>query len=234
MLVLGASLGGGPPGTVAAAAATPTFVQVRAKEVKSGTTNSLAFSSANTAGNLIVVYAIWSNTGSVTVSDSRGNAYATAAARTTWGGTWSSQVFYARNVAAGTNTVTAHPCHRRQLVQCHLHPRVLGNRQGQPRRRHRVGIGTGSAMNSGSVTTTNAEDLLFAAGASSAKITAGATGYTTRSTAFGNRTQDRRVTATGSYNATGTQSGNAWVMQLVAFKADPGTGTGDATPRPSR
>jgi hypothetical protein len=85
-------------------------------------------------------------------------------------------------------------------------------------------------MNSGSVTTTKAEDLLFAAGATSAKITAGATGYATRSSAFGNRTQDRRVTAIGSYNATGTQNGNAWVMQLVAFRADPGTGTGDATP----
>ena len=94
------------PRVNALAAATPTFVQATAKEVKSGTTNSLAFSSANTAGNLIVVYATWSNTGSVTVSDSRGNSYATAAARTTWGGSWSAQVFYARSIAAGTNTVT--------------------------------------------------------------------------------------------------------------------------------
>ena len=28
-------------------------------------------------------------------------------ARTTWGGSWSSQVFYAKNVAGGANTVTA-------------------------------------------------------------------------------------------------------------------------------
>ena len=48
-----------------AQAATPTFVQTSAKEVTSGTTNSLAFSSANTAGNLIVAYVIWSNTGTV-------------------------------------------------------------------------------------------------------------------------------------------------------------------------
>jgi glucose/arabinose dehydrogenase/PKD repeat protein len=230
VLILVAALVGVALPRVDALAATPTFVQVRAKEVKSGTTNSLAFSSANTAGNLIVVYAIWSNTGSVAVSDSRGNTYATAAARTTWGGTSSSQVFYARNIAAGTNTViVTHATAVNSFSAIYIHE-YSGIDKVAPVDVTGSAIGTGGAMNSGSVTTTNAEDLLFAAGASSAKITAGATGYTTRSSAFGNRTQDRRVTATGSYNATGTQSGNAWVMQLVAFKADPGTGTGDATP----
>ena len=83
-------------------------------------------------------------------------------------------------------------------------------------------------MNSGSVTTTNAADLLFAGAASTSAVTAAGTGYTTRSTAFGNRTQDRKVTTAGSYNTTGTQNGTAWVMQLVAFRAD--SGTGDTAP----
>ena len=158
-------------------------MQVRAKEVKSGTTNSLAFSSANTAGNLIVVYAIWSNTGSVTVSDSRGNTYATAAARTT--GSWSAQVFYARNIAAGANTVTlTHATAVNSFSAIYIHE-YSGIDKVNPVDVTGSAIGTGSAMNSGSVTTTNAEDLLFAAGASSAKITAGATGYTTRSTPSG-------------------------------------------------
>jgi glucose/arabinose dehydrogenase len=216
------------PRVDATAAATPTFVQVRAKEVTSGTTNRLAFSSANTAGDLIVVYAIWSNTGSTTVSDSRGNAYSTAAARTTWGGTSSAQVFYARNVAAGANTVTVtHATAVNSFSAIYIHE-YSGIDKVSPVDVTQSAIGTGSAMNSGSVTTTNAADLLFAAGASNAAITAGGSGYTARSSAFGNRTQDRRVTATGSYNATGTQNGGAWVMQLVAFKADPGTG--DTTP----
>jgi hypothetical protein len=73
LVLVVALLGIALPRVDAAAAATPTFVQVRAKEITSGTANSLAFSSANTAGNLIVVYAIWNNTGSATVSDSRGN-----------------------------------------------------------------------------------------------------------------------------------------------------------------
>ena len=66
-----------------------------------------AFTNANAAGNLVVAYVIWNNTGAVSLSDSRGNSYASAGARTTWGGSWSSQVFYAKNVAGGANTVTA-------------------------------------------------------------------------------------------------------------------------------
>jgi hypothetical protein len=74
-----------------------------------------------------------------------------------------------------------------------------------------------------SVLTTNANDLLFSAGASSVTVTAGGAGYTTRSTAFGNRTQDRNVTSAGSYSGPMTQNGNAWVSHLVAFRAQPGT-----------
>ena len=54
------------------------------------------------------------------------------------------------------------------------------------------------------------------------------TGFTSRSTSFGNRTEDKNVTSTGSYSATARQNGNAWVMHMVAFKADPGTP--DTTP----
>ena len=47
-------------------------------------------------------------------------------------------------------------------------------------------------MSSGAVTTTNANDLLFAPGASSNTVTQAGSGYTTRSTAFGNRTRGSR------------------------------------------
>ena len=75
---------------------------------RSGTVNSLAFSSNNTAGNLIVVYAVWGNTQPVTLTDTAGNSYASAAPATRWNnGAWSSQVFYAKSVAGGANTVRA-------------------------------------------------------------------------------------------------------------------------------
>src|SRR5687767_4507678 len=66
------------PATEARAAATPLFVQTASNEVGSGTTNAVAFESANGAGNLVVAYVVWNNTGAVSVSDSRGNGYASA------------------------------------------------------------------------------------------------------------------------------------------------------------
>src|SRR5262249_31120220 len=53
-IAVGVLVAAGAPPT-SAAPATPQFVQAGAKEVTSGTTNSLAFSSGNTTGNLIVV-----------------------------------------------------------------------------------------------------------------------------------------------------------------------------------
>ena len=93
---------------IARAAETPTFVQTAGREIRSGPTNSVAFNAPNTAGNLIVVYVVWGNTGAVTVADSAGNSYASAGAPVAWfSNQWRAQVFYAKNVAAGPNTVTA-------------------------------------------------------------------------------------------------------------------------------
>src|SRR5438128_12492504 len=67
-----------------AQAATPAFVQEKDRQINAGTSNSVAFSAPTTAGNLIVVYLIWDNTGSASVADSLANSYASAAPATTW------------------------------------------------------------------------------------------------------------------------------------------------------
>ena len=121
LILVAALVGVALPRVDALAAATPTFVQVRAKEVKSGTTNRLAFNSANTAGNLIVVYAIWSNTGSVIVSDSWGNSYASA-------------VYYAKNIGQTASSQalapTARPLRRTAPGSCRWSP--SGRRGSRP------------------------------------------------------------------------------------------------------
>ena len=73
-------------------------------------------------------------------------------------------------------------------------------------------------MSTGPVTTSSAS-LLFSAGASSHRVTAAGPDYTTRSTAFDNRTMDRISFAAGSYSATMTQDQNQWVEHLVAFRS---------------
>jgi hypothetical protein len=182
------------------AASTATFVQGRDDMVASGTTASLAFSKANTAGNLIAVYVVWDNPGPVTVSDSRGDTYTAATARQTWGGTWSAQVFYASNIVGGTNTVKAtFGTAITSFGILYLHE-YSGLATGSPVDASASAVGTSAAMSSGAVTTSQANDLLFGAGASD--ITAGhGSGFTARLTGFGNVTEDRSVTTTGSYAA---------------------------------
>ena len=82
--------------------------------------------------------------------------------------------------------------------------------------------GSSASMSSGAVTTTQANDLLFAAGASADTVTTAGTGFTTRLTGFENLTEDRVATTTGSYAGTATQNATAWAMQLVAFRAASG------------
>jgi glucose/arabinose dehydrogenase/PKD repeat protein len=210
-------------------AATPSHVQSKAQEIRSGTVNSLAFPNANTSGNLIVAYVMWNNTGSVTVTDTNGNQYLSAAPPTRWNNNaWSSQVFYAKNVAGGANTVKATfatAINDFGIVYAHEYS---GIDRTNPLDVSAAAAGTGSAMNSGSATTTNPTDLIFGAGGSSYAVTGAGPGFTTRLTDFANRTEDKVVTSTGSYNATATQSGSAWVMHMVAFKG--ASGTGDTTP----
>ena len=213
----------------AAAAATPTHVQSRAQEIRSGTLNSVAFSSPNTSGNLIVVYAVWNNTGSATVTDTNGNAYAAAAPATRWNNSaWSSQVFYAKNIAGGSNTVRATFANAITdfgIIYVHEYS---GIDTASPLDVSAAAVGTSRAMDSGSATTTNQADLIFGAGASSYSVTAAGSGFTSRLTDFDNRTEDKSVTSTGSYNATATQTGSSWAMHMVAFKA--ASGSGDITP----
>jgi glucose/arabinose dehydrogenase/chitodextrinase len=202
-------------------AAPPAFVQARAREITSGTSNALAFTNPNTAGNLIVVYVVWSNNSTVTLTDTLGNAYTPAQAVTKWAGNWSSQVFYAKNIAGGANTVTARfSSNINSFGIVYLHE-YSGLDKANPLDVSRSANGTSAAMSTGNATTNNANDLIFGGGASRAAVTAAGAGLTTRATDFGNRTMDRVVTTAGNYAVTATQDGNAWVLHLVAFKAAP-------------
>lgn len=168
MLVL--AIGALPDQTTAA---TPAFIQANAGEVAQGTTNAVAFASNNTAGNLILVYVIWENQGSVTLSDTRGNAFFSAVGPTAWGSCCSAQIFYAKNIAGGANTVTATfqtPVTSFGLVYIHEYS---GIETTAPVDIVSAALGSGPNMNSGSATTTNPNDLLFGAGVSSSVVTAG-------------------------------------------------------------
>ena len=164
-----------------------------------------------------MAYVVWDNSGTVNVTETSGNTYTPVSARVPWTGGRSAQVFYAKNVTGGTNTVTATFATTLSRFGLLYITEYSGIDKTNPFDATSPATGgTSAAMNSGTTATTNANDLLVALGASDNDVTAPGAGYTSRSTVFGNIVEDRTVTATGAYSATANQNGNGWVMQLVA------------------
>jgi chitodextrinase len=205
---------------VSTGASTPAFVQSAAFQITSGASVSVAFTNPNTSGNLIVAYVIWDNSGLVSLSDNQGNTYVSAVGPTKYSGDkTNAQVFYAKNVLGGSNRLTATfgtAITSWGILYIHEYS---GIDQTNPTDATIAASGSSASMNSGSVTTKNAAELLFGAGESNNTVTSAGAGYTVRSSAYGNITEDQIVTTTGSYNAAAIQNGNAWIMQMATFKA---------------
>ena len=197
----------------------PAFVQEIDNQIQSGKRDSVTFSAATTSGDLLVAYVIWDNTNSVSVSDSLGNIYTSAVAPTAWSnGAYSAQIFYSVSQRSGANTVTATFTAGVRLFGIVYAHEYRGVSQTSPIDVTAAAAGASGSLNSGFATTTNSGDLMFAGGVTANMITGAGAGYTARSTAHGNITEDKAVSGTGYYNATASNSGGAWAMQMVAFK----------------
>jgi hypothetical protein len=205
--------------TAARPVAPPFIVQLTHTQITSGTSASVAFRAATSAGNTIVAYVIWNNTSGVTLTDSRGDAFVSASAPTSWGNGYSAQVFYATNIAGGATTVTA--TFLKSLTSfgiVYVHE-YAGISTANPIDATAAASGSSATLNSGDVMTTSPNDLLFGAGVSDDRVTGAGDGFAPRDMTYGNITEDGVASVTGSYSATATHSGNAWAMQVVAFRA---------------
>ena len=171
------------------------------------------------AGDLNVVVVGWGDTTSSisSVTDSHGNAYAVAVGPTTNTGL-QQVIYYAKNVAAGSNTVTV------KFSKAASYPdvRILeysGASTTGPLDGKAAASGSGTTANSGAATTTSANELIFGAGTTGAQFSAAGSGFVSRMiNLYGNIAEDKTVTSTGSYNATATTQSSVWVMQVATFK----------------
>ncbi len=202
-----------------------TFVQLNSATPQTPATSvPVGFPAAQTAGNLNVVVAGWSDTtASVTsVTDSRGNAYAQAG--TTITGTGLRQaIFYAKNIAAGSNTVTVAFSQAATFVDVRI-LEYSGADTTSPLDVTAGAAGTSISPSSGAATTTFANELIFGAGTTGDGFAAAGTGFTSRiiTTQDGDIAEDKVVTSTGSNAATASLNRSAvWVMQMATFKAKP-------------
>ena len=145
--------------------ATITFKQINSAVPQTPqTTVNVPFSAAQSAGSLNVVAVGWFNTTAhvLSVTDSRGNNYVLAAGPTTQAQAGTQAIYYAANVVAGTNTVTvtfdaAVPYPDVRIAE------YSGIDLFNAFDVAISGTGTGATSNSGSVTSTNANDLLVGA-----------------------------------------------------------------------
>jgi hypothetical protein len=136
----------------------------------------------------------------------------------------SQTIYYAKNIAsaaANANTVTVTFS---GTGVPHPDLRILEYSGIDPVSALDVAVGaTGSStsLNSGSATTTNANDLLVGGDVIAHNNGGAGTGYTQRViSSHDDIVEDMTVTSTGSYSATVTQTPTGWwVMQMAAFRA---------------
>ena len=195
-------------------------VQVNAATPQSSVASvAVNYPTAQAAGDLNVVAVGWNDTTSTvsSVTDTRGNTYALAIGPNTGTGLRQS-IYYAKNIAAGANTVTV------TFNQAASFPdiRVLeysGLDAVTPLDATAGAAGSSATASSGNKLTTKPSELLFGAGMTSRHFTAAGTGFTSRiiTTPDGDIAEDQIVGSAGSYSATAPLASGNWVMQMATF-----------------
>jgi hypothetical protein len=199
------------------------FVQVNATTPQSATSSvTVPFTNVQTAGDLNVVAVGWNDTSATvqSVADNLGNQYVLAAGPVK-GTALTQSIYYAKNILGGTNSVIV------TFSKTATYPdvRVLeysGADATSPLDVVASASGNSAAANSGSTTTTVANELIFGADTVATGTLAAGANFTPRivTSPDSDLAEDRTVTATGSYSATATlTSSGPWVMQMVTLKA---------------
>jgi hypothetical protein len=208
------------------------YVQSNWGTASSAMSVTVAYTAAQTAGNLNVVAIGWEDSTHQiqSVTDTKGNVYAVAKSAIVISGSRSLAIYYAKNVTsatAGANAVTVTFNGNTNGPDI----RILEYSGIDPASPLDVSVGasgSGQTHSSGPVMTTNANDLLVAANDVAHSTYTADSNFTQRLlTDHQNIVEDRVVTTVGSYSASAWQDPSGdWIMEMVAFKAA-GSGGGD-------
>jgi hypothetical protein len=182
---------------------------------------SAAYPQQQVAGNANIVAIGWNDTvASITnVADSAGNVYAIAVGMFRGNGL-SQAIYLASNIKAATNTVTI----RFDQPAAYVDLRLTEYSGLRPTNAFEAGAsasGIGPSANSGSITLSATNALLFGAGMTFTTFTNPGLGFTQRviTTPDGDLVEDQIAGTLGPFSATANLSSGAWLMQLAAFKA---------------
>jgi hypothetical protein len=185
---------------------------------------SAAYPAAQSAGNANVLAIGWNDTvASLTaLGDSAGNVYHPAIP-TFRGNGMSQAIYYATNISAGNNTVTV--TFDQPAVYVDLRVTEYSNLSaGNVFEGGASATGIGTIADSGPVSFTGANELLFGAGMTAGTFSGAGGGFTLRviTSPDSDIVEDQVAALGGSCNATAAlSSGTAWLMQLAAFRPAP-------------
>jgi hypothetical protein len=201
---------------------TPAYLQSRSQSYGSVNQAQITLPGSSVTGDLLVLSFVYGNTAlSVTsVTDSKGNTYTPAVGPTTVGAWGEAYTYYAKNIVGGAGPVTATVTLNgaaNSVFDVYL-LEYSGLDPTNPLDQTSAGTGSGTAMDSGSKTTTKAPELIYGFGAADNVCTANSP-YTNRETTNGQCAADQTVPSTGSYHVTATQAPTGqWLLQMATFK----------------
>lgn len=216
----------------AEASTAATFVQVAyATPQDSQASTSVSLTNPEAAGDLNVVVLGWNDTTSVvsSVTDTQGNSYrlAVGPTRNAEGGN-SQAIYYATNIAAGADRVTA------TLSAAAWYPdlRVVEYSGVVALDTSAGAAGTSNPSSVGPVTTSTPGDLLVAAGTTQGGFFGPGSGFVQRVITAPDEdlVEDEVAGGAGAYSATAVDDGSPWTFQVAAFSPRPVSDAGaDAT-----
>jgi hypothetical protein len=198
----------------------PVFIQENYATPQSPQTQvGVAFLNPQTAGDANVLAIGWCDTVAdiSAVTDSAGNIYQVAVP-TCRGSGLSQAIYYAVGITAGSNTVTVTFDQPASYVDL----RVTEYSRLNPTNAFDVGgsgTGSGPSADSGSVTTSVTNELLFCAGMAGSMYTAPGAGFTQRviTSPDGDLVEDTVASVPGAYDGTATVDSGVWLLQVAAF-----------------
>ncbi|HTJ24078.1 MAG TPA: hypothetical protein VL383_16885, partial [Gemmatimonadaceae bacterium] len=164
---------------------------------------------STTAGNLIVVGFDYAGTTVDSVTDSRGNTYVQAGSEVTSPGGATARLYYAKNIAGGTDTITVSLADSTSSLEVYA-AEYTGVDPTSPLDGSAQAAGSSSSVSSGALTTTSDNDVLVAFCVGDTSCNPGA-GFTSRETLHSNLLEDETTGAAGSYTATAT-AGSGWAI----------------------
>ena len=204
--------------------------QAGLQNLAGGTTITVSFPGAVTAGNLIVVgFVQWSATGDViTVSDSKGNSYAAAGTRASLTGTGIAAIYWGIATTGGSSfSVTVSVTSAGAYLTMMIGEFSFGAGSTISVEGYSTGTGAGSPFDSGLITPVTAGDLIIGV------VNSGSVGSPTAGSGFTLPAEwvytsgagepglmEYLLSASGPLNAIATAgSAGTWAMEGAAFKA---------------